>query len=116
MPKIFENEIFLSIAMLYWFREDQMNKNNGCKVRECISNHRREIVGGVFLVLATLLTILTLSGLGIFGMFITGLAMCCHRHMCFCRNNMHGCCEDELEANSEHTEKPAVRKTAKTSK
>lgn len=91
-----------------------MIKKNGCKMRECLSNHRREIVGGIFLILATLLTILTLSGLGIFGMFLTGLFMCCHRHLCCCKNNSAECCDTEVECDA--SEKSAPKKTAKVIK
>ena len=85
-----------------------MNKKTGCKVKECLSSHRGEIVGAVFLILATLLTILTFSGLGILGMFVTGLYLCCHKHMC-CKH-----CHDDKECNAKKT--VAAKKTTKTTK
>ncbi len=91
-----------------------MTKKNGCKMRECLSTHRREIVGGVLLLLATLLTILTLSGLGIFGMFLTGMFMCFHRHVwCCCKESGSECCDDESSPSVKST---TTRKTTKTSK
>lgn len=94
-----------------------MNKKNGCKIRECLSNHRREIVGGIILILAILLTVLTLSGLGIFGMFLTGLFMCCHRHIgCCCRNSATECCDVEEVCETTSAAKSAPKKTTKTTK
>lgn len=85
-----------------------MNKKTGCKVKECLSSHRGEIVGAVFLILATLLTILTFSGLGILGMFVTGLYLCCHKHMC-CKH-----CHDDNE--SKVKKATVAKKTTKTTK
>lgn len=97
--------------------EDQMNKKAGCKVRECLSSHRREIVGGIILILAILLTILTLSGLGIFGMFLTGLFMCCHRHIgCCCKHSSSEVCDAEEGCDTSATVKSAPKKTAKSTK
>ncbi|MDF1756910.1 MAG: hypothetical protein P1U74_01235 [Legionellaceae bacterium] len=76
-----------------------MLKSTECKVRSCLSTHRREIVGAIFLILATLLTLLTLSGVGILGMFIVGLVLCSHKHLC-CRNS----------DSSEEVKKPAPKK------
>lgn len=95
-----------------------MNKKVGCKMRECLLNHRREIVGGIILLLAILLTILTLSGLGIFGMFLTGLFMCCHRHMgcCCCKKSAVECCETEEVCEATSTVKSSPKKAVKTAK
>lgn len=88
-----------------------MTNSKGCKVRECLANHRREIVGAFFLLIATLLTVLTFSGIGIFGMFVTGIFLCCHKHMC-CR--CHHCCHDHAEEKGSTAEekKTATRKSA----
>ncbi len=95
-----------------------MNKTVGCKMRECLSNHRREIFGGVILILAILLTILTLSGLGIFGMFLTGLFMCCHRHMgcCCCKKHDPECCDTEEGSETNATAKNPPKKAIKSAK
>ena len=73
-----------------------MTKKNDCKMRECLSTHRREIVGAFFLVLATLLTALTFSGMGMLGMFIAGVALCCKRNgccNCHCHSSAENCCD-----------------------
>lgn len=77
-------------------------------MKECISSHRGEIVGSVLLILATLLTILTFSGLGILGMFVTGLFLCCHKHMC-CKH-----CPESKEPAAKKA--PVAKKTTKTTK
>ena len=77
-------------------------------MKECLSSHRGEIVGAIFIILATLLTVLTFSGLGILGMFATGLFLCCHKHMC-CQK-----CPDNNE--SEANKATAAKKTTKTTK
>lgn len=92
-----------------------MTKSNSCKMRECLSTHRRELVGAFLLLIATLLTVLTFSGIGIFGMFLTGVFLCCHKHMgCRCC----GCCYDNEEDNSGSSlKKTTARKSsAKTAK
>jgi hypothetical protein len=95
-----------------------MDKKKNCKVTACFTTHRRELVGGFFLLMATLLTILTFSGIGIFGMFIAGMALCCHKHWC-CRNCTCGCCSStEMEescstTNTPSPKKPAVKKVTK---
>lgn len=55
-----------------------MEKNK--KANACCTSHRCEILGAVLLAIATILTVLTYSGLGIFGMFLVGLVFCCHKH------------------------------------
>ncbi len=52
------------------------------------------IVGGLFLVVATILTFLTHSDAGILGMFVVGLGFCvCHRFGSSCKTcSCCGCC------------------------
>lgn len=89
-----------------------MNKKGDCKIRDSISSHRGMIAGVFFLVVATLLTILTLNGMGIFGMFIAGLVLCCHKHMCGST-----CHADECESESDATtSKSGVKKSTATAK
>lgn len=47
--------------------------NSGCKMHGCT------IIGAIFIILGTILTIFTLSGFGILGMFLVGLVFCCHK-------------------------------------
>lgn len=73
-----------------------MEKNKNLKVGESCNTHHCTIIGGLFLAAATVLTLLTFNGLGIFGMFVVGALFCCHKHMntkrcgCGCQ-----CCSTE---------------------
>jgi hypothetical protein len=58
-----------------------MDKLKECKVTACCSSHACEIIGAILIGVATLLTLFTLNGAGIFGMFLVGLVFCCHKHM-----------------------------------
>jgi hypothetical protein len=59
----------------------------------------RSVVGGIFIILATILTLLTLNGFGILGMFAVGCMLCCHRKStcgCACHagcSDEHACCD-----------------------
>ena len=61
---------------------DQCQKTEACRPSGC------KIVGYVLLAIATLLTLITLNGLAIFGMFLVGMLFCCHKHGFY----RHGCC------------------------
>ena len=50
------------------------------------------IVGGIFLVVATILTILTYSGVGVLGMFLVGFGFCACKHM-GCKSCCSNCCK-----------------------
>lgn len=71
-----------------------MEKDKDCKVSACCTTHRCEILGVIFLAVATVLTLLTYSGIGIFGMFLVGLVFCCHKHL-GCRRCNCGCCSPD---------------------
>jgi hypothetical protein len=76
--------------------EDKMLKNTKADV--CCTSHRCEILGIIFLAIATILTLLTFSGVGILGMFIVGLVFCCHKHWGCTRCNCKGSsCSTEIE-------------------
>ena len=64
-----------------------MNSMKDCKITGDCKMHWCGIFGAIFIVLATILTLFTLSGLGILGMFLVGLMFCCHKKM-----SSHGCC------------------------
>lgn len=73
-----------------------MEKNtSGC-------SHKFEILGIIFLAIATVLTLYTLNGMGILGMFIVGLVFCKHKHSnvccpkCGCANCE--CCSDGMSS------------------
>tara|TARA_R110002126_G_scaffold239409_1_gene382603 strand:- start:29319 stop:29624 length:306 start_codon:yes stop_codon:yes gene_type:complete len=65
------------------------------------------VVGAVFIVAATILTLLTMNGLGILGMFFVGIMLCRHKMMkCPCCH-MHGHCH--TEAGGEVVSKPEAK-------
>ena len=85
-----------------------------CKMQWC------GIFGIVFIVLATILTLFTLSGFGILGMFIVGLMFCCHKHMskksccCCCKccdTSDMGECEMPKKVKAAPEKKKAEKKT-----
>ncbi len=91
-----------------------MEKNK--KPDGCCTSHRCEIIGIIFLAIATILTLLTFSGVGILGLFIVGLVFCMHKHLghrkcccgCDCCASNSSCDLPAAEAKKE----PTVRKTA----
>ncbi len=76
-----------------------MDTEKNCKISACCRTHGCKIVGMVLLVIATILTIITYNGMGIFGLFIVGLVFCCHDHLsckshsACCDDELHGCCD-----------------------
>lgn len=68
-----------------------------CDTKGCFS-HRSQILGAVFLVIATILTLLTLNGFGILGMFLVGILLCRHHMMgCQCCGCCPCCCNSEAD-------------------
>ncbi len=100
----------------YFGMEKMMDDLKKCNITAC-KTHWCSIFGIVLLVLATVLTFMTLSGLGIFGMFLAGLMMCCHKHMsskrcgCGCGCGCE-CCADTEGMVCETSEKDPVKKVA----
>ena len=94
-----------------------MDDLKNCKMTAC-KTHWCSLFGIILMVLATILTFMKLSGLGIFGMFLAGLMLCCHKHMsskrcdCGC-----GCCGTSEKMMCNTNEKESVKKVvAKKSK
>jgi hypothetical protein len=58
-----------------------MDDKKDCKISACCKTHWCTALGMIFLVVAVVLTITTYSSLGIFGMFLAGIMLCCHKHM-----------------------------------
>ena len=88
-----------------------------CGLTGSFWSHRSKLVGSVFLIVATILTLLTLNGFGIFGMFLVGAILCRRGSMCGCHCHescsehdsscdMESCGTDAVQA------KPAVKKAA----
>lgn len=73
-----------------------MDDVKNCKISACCKGNMCGIVGMILIVIATILTLYTLSGLGIFAMFLVGVMMGCHKHLasrgcgCGCK-----CCKPE---------------------
>lgn len=102
------------VVMFGEFMEDKMEKNK--KGDACCTSHRCEILGIIFLALATILTLLTFSGVGILGMFVVGTIFCCHKHWgrrcqcgCHCCNTDTSCSVPN-EPKKEPTAKRATTK------
>ena len=76
-----------------------------CKV-ESYKTYGCKIFGIILLVIAAILTLITLNGLGILGMFIAGLILCCHKHMgcttshCCCCCNKESTCTTTTDVNA----------------
>ncbi len=75
-----------------------MQKSKANKTDVCCTSHWCQILGILFLVVATVLTLLTFSGIGIFGLFIVGLVFCFHKHWghTHCSHGEHGCCDETI--------------------
>lgn len=72
---------------------------------------RTRIVGAVFIVLATVLTLLTLNGLGILGMFAVGCMMChCKSSHCSCPCCNPNACKDDSSCHEECSESTTKHK------
>jgi hypothetical protein len=51
--------------------------------KSCTRTGTHYVFGVIFIVLATILTLVTLSGFGILGLFAVGISLlCCHNHCC----------------------------------
>lgn len=76
-----------------------MENKEQCKIKSCCSTHGCSIAGIILLVLATILTLITLNGAGILGLFIAGVVLCLHKNICCkmchcgCMNNKSACCD-----------------------
>jgi hypothetical protein len=70
------------------------NKKYG-EMTTCCWGYRHELLGLVLLVLATILTIVTASGPGIFAMFLVGLGLVC------CKHWSHHCCHTDTHCHTD---------------
>ena len=85
-----------------------------CGVLGHLWHRKSELLGGLLIVLAAIATLLSFSGLGLFGMFLAGVALICKHHWrCPC------CCSQSCYRESCSTEdksamccdEPPVKKT-----
>ena len=87
-----------------------MDDLKNCKMADC-KTHWCALFGIVLIVLATVLTFMTLSGLGILGMFLAGLMLCCHKKMSMNRCGCEcGCCSGSDGMGCDMPEKDIVKK------
>ncbi len=98
-----------------------MKDSKYCKVTSCCWDHRHELVGLILLIIASFLTIVTCNGLGIIGMFLVGLVLCCHKHFCCpMHHHHHDHCHTDEECcdamHEEHTDKSQVKKSSAKAK
>ena len=85
-----------------------------CKSEKCWAS-RFEILGLVFLIIATVLTIIAWSSLGIVAMFVVGLVLIGHKHFCYigCHSSCHSegeSCEKECHSKHEKAVKEPAHK------
>ena len=59
-----------------------MKNSKYCHLTACCWDYRHELLGLILLIIATLLTLATCNGLGIFAMFLVGGVLCCYKHLC----------------------------------
>lgn len=77
-----------------------MKKGKKCDMsKDCWSGFTG-ILGAAFIIVATILTLITMNGLGILGMFFVGLMLCKHHCIpCHTYHHEHGdmCCDVDDE-------------------
>ncbi len=81
--------------------DDKKSCTENCHTSHC------KVIGGAFLVIATILTVITLNGLAVFGMFLSGLFFCgCNKMMskrCCCDKS--SCCNVDSGASCSEPKK-----------
>lgn len=98
-----------------------MKDTKACSTKSgCCWNYKHEIVGAIFILIATLLTIFTVNSLGILGMFIVGaMLLCCKHSRCNCSCHC-GCCNDlstqHCDTKGTHEHEKAHKKPAASAK
>ena len=86
-----------------------------CDMTSGCWSHRSQMLGAVFLVVASIITLLTLNGFGILGMFLVGI-MLCHRKSAGCCSCCHCHCNEMMDEHCSpcgETEMPVKKKTVK---
>ncbi len=89
-----------------------MEFKNKAQFMGCCHANRCSVVGMILIVLATIMTIVTMSGLGIFGMFIVGLAMSGHKYWAHHDKSLDEACDDHSHCEVKPKE---TKKTTKKS-
>ena len=90
-----------------------MEDSKNCHVGNNCWTFRFELVGLILVILATILTLLTLSGLGIAAMFLVGAALCCHKCFFGHHSHLHNHTMDDV-TEMDLTPPPKVVKTTTT--
>ena len=75
-----------------------MDKTQCNTASSCCGKHGSMICGVILLVIASILTLITLNGLAIFGMFLVGIVMTCHKHLRSSCDNSDPCCDSDQVA------------------
>ena len=85
-----------------------MNKGEECKTSGC--KHGATIGGVILLIIATILTLITLNGIAIFGMFVVGVMLLCHKRIRCGSSACPCCCNDKCETVCETTKEKGKAK------
>jgi hypothetical protein len=95
-----------------------------CKITGMCLPRCSAVVGGIFIILATVLTLLTVNSFGILGMFLVGILLCRHKFGCGC--SCHSSCGCACHTGSCHSsscdegtddmDEPPAKTTKKTTK
>ena len=89
-----------------------MKDTKACAVKSCCWG-KHEIIGTIFIIVATILTILTHNSFGILGMFIVGVMLLRNQHCnCYCHSSCHTetTCDDKTHGKHHNAmEKPAKK-------
>lgn len=78
---------------------------------KCCWAYKYEILGLLFLLLATILTLITFNSIGIAAMFFVGLVLCAHRCLCYKTCDACGKTCDAIDVIDESAQN-VVKKTA----
>ncbi len=91
-----------------------MDDKKDCKISACCKANWCGFLGIILVLLAVVLTLITSSGLGIFGMFLVGMMFCCHKHMSskLCGSGCK-CCGSSGDVVCDVTEKVEKKAAAK---
>ncbi|NDH08647.1 MAG: hypothetical protein EBY16_03350 [Gammaproteobacteria bacterium] len=84
-----------------------------CGVLGNLWHRKSELLGGLLIVLAAIATLLSFSGLGLFGMFLAGIALISKHHWkcpCCCSQS---CCRESCSTDKSAMccDEPPVKKT-----
>lgn len=97
-------------------KEGNLKDWRNCNYRACIWDHRYQLLGLVLMIIATIITILTLDSFGIAIMFIVGLILLIHKQVRKCCCCCPCCSEISCETKELELEEPKIKITKATRK